>query len=437
MKVLPRTILSRALLINSLVSITWWIIFNPGFYSGDSFAVIEMARNGVLNSDWGSVWALFVSNITWGGRQPQIATLVFSQMLSFSVTMFCFTIAKKYIALAVSIILCLTPLVGAMGITLWHDIPMTSGLLLFCSGFIQALKTSQDQIIEARSLLLMCSGVVLSSFRYNGLPTILLFVLTFILFKKINWKTIFILAFTILLLSFTTILNFQMKSGTNVQSSGFTKWMEYDISCRLADVDRQQNNMVMFGGRISAEEWQSESACRWFTTSQYSKVNSKLSQSEIARAWGEVFLEDPLFIVKTHLVRHAYLVPALVPNMFEIPFIHTTIEFQDKKIAFTFPKLVEDLRVVPRIWNLLRPIFAFSGLWLLVIFVLAFRKRSEIYLWCAVLGFILSASVAIFAVIPDPRFVLFVLIAIFLAVLLEFFESHILSKYGHRRIFQV
>jgi hypothetical protein len=429
----PKTYLNRALVTNSLVSLAWWLIFNPGFYSGDSFAVIEMARSGNLNSDWGGIWAIFVSLITLGGDQPQIATLILSQILCFSVTIFCFTLTKEVIAQRVSTVMCATPLVGAMSISLWHDIPMTAGILLFFSGLTQVFSKGENRNSTINSRLLISAGIVLASFRYNGLPALLLFILALILFNRNNRQLYLILVAIVFVLGLTTILNLEMKSNANVQATGLTTWMEYDISCYLATESVEKVNQLNFDGRFSSAKWQSKSACRWFTTSQYFHSTSRVSSSEIVRAWSGILLADPGTLVKIHLIRHSYLFPILVPGMFEIPFIHTTIEIKNKNIDSTFPRLTDTFKAFPRSWNYLRPIFAFSGFWLLALLFIAYWRRNEQYLWCGVLGVILTASISVFAVIPDPRFVLFVLVSgqvIVLTELLILYETTTRPKFG-------
>ncbi len=55
--------------------------FNPGFFSADSFGVIDMARSGNLSNAWTAIWAIFIKYLTLNGSHPEIATLFFSQLL--------------------------------------------------------------------------------------------------------------------------------------------------------------------------------------------------------------------------------------------------------------------------------------------------------------------------------------------------------------------
>ena len=157
-------------ILSGLIAFTWWMAFNPGFFSSDSFALMEMLKGKKITSEWTAIWAISLNVITFGGSQPQLGTLFFSQLLAVSVSYFLLAFFESKKALILSIILCSTPLVGAMGITLWHDIPMTAGFLLF----LGALRKLESGI--KLDYLTLVSGGILASFRYNGLPTLIVFI---------------------------------------------------------------------------------------------------------------------------------------------------------------------------------------------------------------------------------------------------------------------
>jgi hypothetical protein len=118
--------------------------------------------------------------------------------------------------------------------------------------------------------------------------------------------------------------------------------------------------------------------------------------------------------------RHEYLTPLPFYGPPIMPFIHTTIEYPGQDIYFLNPDLSEKLRIYPRIWNFFNFIFGYSGMWLLIIFLFAWRKRSLIYFGIGILGLVLNSGLFVFAIISDARFSLFVLIAAQLISLGEF-----------------
>jgi hypothetical protein len=404
----------KSLAMNSSIMLFWWLAFIPGFYSGDSFAVIQMAREGVISSEWTTIWAIFVKFLTFNGAYPGIATLFFSQILAFSLTIYAHSIFRGPVATWSSFVLSMTPLVGAMGITLWHDIPMTAGFLLVASGILRFTKK------DPYSFAYLISGVFLAGFRYNGIPTILL-TLTLFLFLAKSKKVILVgLVLSISIGGLTSLMDSRFSPPTSTHSDGFINWMRYDLSCYAAksnDDDFFQNE---FGSKVTREFWKSSQACTWFNDSKAFSDRPLYVTEKIPSAWLALALKDPVFILSTHMKRHEYLNPLPFfgpPNM---PFIHTTIEFADKGIKHRNVEVAEKLRIYPRIWNYFNFIFGYSGLWLVLIFYFAWTKRNSVYLGLGILGLVLNASLFTFAIISDARFTLYVLITGQLIVVGEF-----------------
>jgi hypothetical protein len=93
-----------------------------------------------------------------------------------------------------------------------------------------------------------------------------------------------------------------------------------------------------------------------------------------------------------------------------MPFIHTTIEIPNRNINFTHPKVSEVLRSYPRIWNYFNFIFGYAGIWLSILFLIAWRMKNFRIQQLALLGLVLSSSLFVFATISDGRFTLPLLI---------------------------
>lgn len=398
--------------------LAWWFAFNPGFYSTDSFGVIEMARSEVLTSEGTAIWAIFVKFLSLNGTHPEIATLFFSQVLGFSVTIFARTLFTNKIALLNSVILCATPLIGAMGITLWHDIPMTSGFLLAVTGFARMKQKKKY------SKILLLTGITLASFRYNGIPTLLItFFALLIIVKEQKKQVAAALAMTVTVLVASTMLNLKFSGPVSVQSIGYIDWMKYDLSCYAAKSNDEVFFKRVFENKSSSQDWSSKSACTWFNDSKASSQESNFIEQKIALAWIELVKKDPSFLLTTHLQRHPYLNPIPVFGLPKVPFIHTTIEIPGKGIRFWHPSISEELRTYPRIWNYFNFLFGYAGFWLLVIFICAWWRRNSIYWFVGLLGLLLNSALFIFAAIADARFSLFVLIAGQLMILEVILES--------------
>jgi hypothetical protein len=399
------TNLQKSLVINALIMLMWWLAFNPGFYSADSFGVIEMARSGNISSESTAIWALVVKFLTIHGSHPEIATLFFAQLLAFSVSVFAHSLFKGKAAGWSSTALCMTPLVGAMGITLWHDIPMTSGFLLVVAGVLRYVKK------EPYALTLLTLGIIFSSFRYNGVPTLLL-TFTLIAFVLRPKKLVVLgLVLIIGIGGLTSTLDSRFSPPTPTHSDGFINWMRYDLSCYAATYNDDEFFQEEFEGKATRESWKSRQACTWFNDSEaFSNKPTNLTEN-IPSAWLALTQKKPFFVLTTHMQRHEYLNPFPFYGPPIMPFIHTTIEYPGQNIYFWNVEVSEKLRIYPRIWNYFNFIFGYSGFWLMTIFFFAWRKRNLVYFGIGILGLVLNAGLFVFAIISDARFSLFVLIA--------------------------
>jgi len=404
----------KSLLINACIAFLWWLAFNPGFYSGDSFGVIEMARSGNISSESTAIWAIAVKFLTINGSHPELATLFFSQLLVFSISLLAHSLFKGKSAIWGSAVLCATPLVGAMGVTLWHDIPMTSGFLLVATGYLRSMRK------EPHAVVLLTLGVTFSSFRYNGIPTILVSLILLTVFFRPKKFIAIALVSTIGVGVLTSGLDTRFSPPTSTHSDGLINWMRYDLSCYAANFSDEEFFFKEFSGKTTLEFWKSSQACTWFNDSEaFFKRPTNLAEN-IPSAWIALTLKEPLFVLTTHMKRHEYLNPFPFYGPPSMPFIHTTIESPGESIYFLNADLSESLRIYPRIWNYFNFIFGYSGFWLMMIFALAWRKRNPVYFGLGIFGLVLNGGLFVFAIISDARFSLFVLISSQLIVFVEF-----------------
>jgi hypothetical protein len=298
-----------------------------------------------------------------------------------------------------------------MGITLWHDIPMTAGFLLF----LGALRRIESGI--KWDYLILVSGGILASFRFNGLPTLIVFILLIIAISKNRRHLIGVLAMLVVLAGMSVALNTAYKSDLNVQSDGFIDWMRYDISCYASNTNNESFFESNFDGKLGRVDWSSKSACTWFNDSPAFGVRTESVNNAIPKAWLNLAATQPLFVLKTHLDRHKYLIPVPYSGLPNMPFIHTTIEIPNRNINFTYPEASEVLRSYPRIWNYFNFIFGYAGIWLSILFLIAWRRKNFEILKLALLGLVLSSSLFVFATISDGRFTLPLLITAQIALL--------------------
>lgn len=126
---------------------------------------------------------------------------------------------------------------------------------------------------------------------------------------------------------------------------------------------------------------------------------------------GKTFFSEPGFVFSTHVKRNAYLIPVPIYGISAPPFLHSTIEFQDRGIAWAFPALAEKMRILMRLWNGISGLTAWVGIWLLLLCCVAFYNKDRNIITTIIFSFSFIGLLFIFAPIPDARYVLGILLA--------------------------
>jgi hypothetical protein len=408
MKKLLSSTLIASFVRNSTILFICWVIFFPGFYSGDSFGAVAMAKTGEFTNSGTASWALYVRIFSIFGNAIGLLTLIGGLLLVFSTTQFAYSIFSKKTASLASFLMSLTPMIWGMGITLWHDILMTSGLLLVTSFMVPVFQNKKPTALDVASKLIL--GSVLVSFRPNGLPVLLVFTILLLVTirKRDVLKTLLV---TISVTFLTTFIGSNLILGMSPINEYFAQeWMRNDISCFANTPEGAgfvEKNIPEIG---STEAWKSQAACTFLNQASLTGAEKVKAQEFVPGAWITLLKQDPLFVLDTHLKRNAYLVPIPFNGLPKPPFLHSTIEFKDQGIEWAFPQVAVKARAPIRLWNLLHSFTAWAGLWSAVTLVLLVGfKRRELFA-----PFVMSLSLIgvlfIFAPIPDGRYALFALI---------------------------
>jgi hypothetical protein len=404
-----------AIIRNSLFLFICWILFFPGFFSGDSFAAVEMARSGELTNSYTASWAIYVRLFSLFGNAIGLLTLLGGLLLVFATTQFTYSIFSKNIAAISSFLMILTPLIWGMGLTLWHDIQMSSGLLLVTAFMIKIHRADRISKMDITSQLILGSALI--SFRPNGLPTLFIFSVLFLLLtrKKVVVKYLLTAVTTTVLI---TLIGSNVVLGMSPINTYFAQeWMRNDISCFAKTLQGKGFVEENIPGVGTTETWSSEDACTFLNQAKLTSDEKVEAQKYVQSAWITLAVQEPSFVLNTHLKRNAYLVPFPIDGLPKQPFLHSTIEFQDKGIDWAFPSIADEARTPIRIWNALRGLTGWAGLWGLftLILLLGFKRRE--LLAPLLMSVSLMGVLFVFAPIPDGRYALFTLVVGQLALL--------------------
>lgn len=393
--------------INGFVSFVYWLVFHPGLFSTDSFTAYEMAKSGNLNNSFTAIWSLYVRHFSLFGHAISLLTLFNVLILSYAVSRICMTIFERRNAKVVAFLLCLSPGVSGIGITLWHDIPMTSGFLLLLSSLIRLQRST---LVNTSAWLDLVLGAILITFRPNGLPTLALVLLSVIFLQKLR-LFIRLLVVSLMIAGLTTLVSSYIGIGQPPINEYFSQeWMRNDISCFAANSEKDNFEKVTKIPRELHLDWKSGEACIFLNRFSLSEVERKNSLTYVPNSWLELAKTEPVFVFETHLKRNAYLIPFPLFGIPVTPFLHTNIEFENRGVEWTFQAVAQETRTLLRAWNFLRPVTGWVGLWLAVIAGLFLKTRNNDYRLMLSFAASLVIILFVFAPIPDGRYGLFVLI---------------------------
>jgi len=302
----------------------------------------------------------------------------------------------------------LTPLAWGMGITLWHDIPMTAGLLILMAIYNEVFQ--KNPLTKFDLYLNLTLGSILITFRPNGLPTLIVFgVLFFVIYRNRNLLRLWIMS-TVTALLTILITSYAIVGLSPIDNYYAQEWMRNDISC-FANTAKGKGfveaNIPLIG---TTETWKSNRACTFLNDAKITKDQKVKAQEYVPKAWFKLFLSDPDFVLSTHMQRNAYLIPIPIYGIPAPPFLHSTIEFEDRGIAWAFPVLAEKMRVLMRLWNGISGVAGWAGLWILILYILLRMGEAKNLKIPLIFSVSTLLVLFVFAPIPDGRYPLIVLL---------------------------
>jgi hypothetical protein len=400
----------------AIAGLLWWITFHPGFISEDSLINLTDARSGAISVWFTAWWVYIVDALTLGTRVIPLMTLISVMALEYAVYAWTVTVFPKTPARTISVlIIALTPVVGAMGIQIRHDVALTAGLLLCAAAMSRTWATSR---LEARDLFWLALAAPLIATRHNGVPTLIAAALFVLLTGLRRWRLAAGLAAVGMVATLITFAATKASANANpIDPVQTVEWLMGDISCLLG----------RSGAEPSASEWQTleriaprsawpqADACRVMNPMllrrnvNYTSVVA--NYRELFGVWRSLGTRYPLAMTAAHASRVRLFLPPM--RGYEIvSFLHSTIEPNDFGLHWTFPALAERARVMVRAWNAIGFIAANSMLWLTVLMLAAWRvpEWRDRLMPAIVIGIALNLGLLATAPISEGRYGLFILI---------------------------
>ena len=130
-RTLTRFLVSAEPWLPPLIGVAWWAAMYPGLFGEDSLITLGEARTGPVTVLFTAWWIYVIRFLTAGTRAIPLLTLFGVVMLAFAVRQWAAASFPEGGARALAVCLvCASPLVGALGTQVRHDVEMTAGLLL-------------------------------------------------------------------------------------------------------------------------------------------------------------------------------------------------------------------------------------------------------------------------------------------------------------------
>lgn len=416
------------------IGLAWWVAMYPGLFGEDSLMNLTEARNGPVTVWFTAWWIYFIRFVTFGTRAIPLLTLFGVLTLTFAVRYWaaaCFPRGRSR-ALAICLV-CATPLVGALGIQVRHDIEMTAGLLLCAAVVGRAGDPAWPRVVD---VALLVFAVLLIATRHNGVAVVLAAGLACLLMPGTvlvrQGLTLLIVAGAVLAGTFAAT---RIAGHTQIADPlGAVEWAITDISCLLSKegVEVPDGSWAYLTTVASRTDWPQPNSCRFmakelFAAASFRQAPVRENPGALLRVWLGLALQNPLQMLLAHVERVRIFLPpfvAGVPRMDNLPFIHSTILPNNLDLEWTFPRVAGTVRLIARAWNALAVVVGNAGLWLiaLVVSVKVLGEPTSAMRVTIYLAVALELSILVAAPMSEARYGLFILIAGQVAALVTCFE---------------
>lgn len=367
----------------AIASLAWWITFYPGLFGEDSLINLTDARSGEISVWFTAWWIYVVEALSLGTTAIPLLTLVGVLALCYSTYFWIATVFPAGRARAITVlVMCATPLVGATGIQVRHDITLACGLLV-CAVVLTRTWRDPDRFTPLDYGLLALSMPLVAT-RHNGMPTVLMTALLVLMAGKRRWRQSLALVAVAVGATLITLAATRASGNSNsVDPIQTVEWLMADISCVLTKngVAPTENDWVTLGRIAPREAWPQPRACTHMNPILTERiVNTSAivpNFSALIGVWRSLSMRYPAQMIAAHATRVRLFLPPFMAGVPDMPtFLHSTILPNDFGLTWKFPRLAGTARGAIRGWNALGVILANSAVWVLVLVIAGWRWRE-------------------------------------------------------------
>ena len=405
------------------LSAAWWVFMYPGLFGEDSILNLTEARFGPVSVWFTAWWIYLIRLVTVGMRIIPLLTLFGVLTLSFAIRQWAWACFPRSSARALALcLICASPLVGALGIQIRHDIELTAGLLLTVA--VATRVGAMCTPLRATDIAQLALAAFLVPTGHTGVPVATGAAIGCLVFRGKGSRRAALVFLVVAAAGFTItqVATFISGNRGSVDRMQSVEWAITDISCVLSkdSVVVSSDDWKILSAIATPADWPQPDACRFmdkylFASPSFQKTAVGPRIGPLMHVWLSLALKNPLQMIGAHVERVRLFLPPFVGgiprNDHHIPFIHSTILPNDFDLHWRFPRLAETVRLLARTWNALVLIVGNVGLWLIALLVVAWRMDKDHRLR-ATLSVAVALDVILVAVAPmsEARYGLFILI---------------------------
>lgn len=402
----------------AIAAVAWWVTFYPGFFGDDSLINLGEARSGSISVWFTAWWVYVIDALSLDTRAIPLMTLLSVLGLEYAVYLWIATVFPAGRARAITVaIIAFTPLVGAIGIQVRHDVTMTAGLLIAAA--VLARSWSKNHFTAGDVALLALTAPLIAT-RHNGLPTIVATAAGCAILRR--WRHAGALAAVAAGAALITYGATRAAGhSASVHPMQTVEWLMSDISCALATpgVELTAVEWAVLTRIAERSDWPNERACYVMnplhTARSFSVPAVVNNYRDLTGVWLSLARRYPARMMAAHATRVRLFLPPFatgMPDTVIISFLHSTILPNDFGLQFAVPAIAEPARVVVKAWNAASFVLGNSALWLIVLAVAAWRRHDlrPGLLPAIIIAVSLNVGLLIAAPISEGRYGMFILI---------------------------
>jgi hypothetical protein len=404
------------------IAALWWAAMYPGLYGEDSLTSLREARYGPVSVAFTAWWIYLIRAVTLGTRAIPLLTLFGALVLAFAVQQWASACLAPGRARTLAVcLLCATPLVGALGIQVRHDVEMTAGLLLCAAVATRVFRGSRFGPADA---VVLVGGALLMTTRPNGVPVAAAGALGCgLFFGSAGRRAALALAAAAVIGLLVTIAATRIAGSDRMFDPMLSvEWAITDISCLLSKpgADVPSGAWTTLAAIASPSDWPQQSACRFmdkdlFNAPSFRRNEARARASDLVELWFELAVRNPGRMIAAHAERMRLFLPPFVtglPRTDNLPFLHSTILDNEFGLRWRFPAIAERVRLAARAWNAGTVVIANAALWLIALLIAASKRAGDCRWLVPTVMMAIPLELIVLAAAPmsEGRYGLFILI---------------------------